>query len=267
MAEAKRRRAEPVRRRPGNGEPGGLWHQPATMNLLADLLLLLGGALLVVAMATALQRLPVFPLRQLVVTTPLSHVAREQVEQTASTILGGNFFTVDLDAAHAGFARMPWVRRAVVRRHWPDTIELQIEEHEAAAFWTPSDDGPRLLNRQGEIFPAEIDAALPRLAGADAVAATVLDRHREWSSVLSPLSRRITDLQVSSRGAWRARLDSGMEIDLGRERSGDAIATRLVRLVAQFPDLQSRLAASPAVIDLRYPNGYAVRAHGATKKS
>ena len=267
MADTARRRPAPARRRTGDEAVSGLWHQPATMNLLADLLILLGGALLVVAATTALQRLPVFPLRHLQVTTPLGNVTRAQIEQSAGNALAGNFFTVDLDAARSVFAGMPWVRRVAVRRHWPDTIELQIEEHQAVARWTPTDEGPRLLNRQGEIFPADIDTALPRLAGTDASAETVLARYREWSDVLAPLQRRIAELQMSPRGAWRARLDDGIDVELGRERRDDPIAARLARLASQFPALSSRLAAGPLSIDLRYPNGYAVRTHGQTKKS
>jgi hypothetical protein len=61
----------------------GFWDRPVLINLLADLLLLGGGVLLAWAATMALQRLPVFPLRQLVVATPVEQVSRAQIEYTA----------------------------------------------------------------------------------------------------------------------------------------------------------------------------------------
>jgi cell division protein FtsQ len=108
-------------------DANGLWDRPLLLNLLSDVLLLGGALLLAWAAMTALQRLPVFPLRQLVVTTPVTQVSRAQIEHAARTALTGNFFTVDLQAVRDAFERMPWVRRADVRRRWPDTIELSVE--------------------------------------------------------------------------------------------------------------------------------------------
>jgi cell division protein FtsQ len=34
--------------------------------------------------------------------------------------LRGNFFTVDLEAVKETFEKLPWVRKAEVRRRWPD---------------------------------------------------------------------------------------------------------------------------------------------------
>ena len=30
---------------------------------------------------------------------------------------------------------LPWVERADVRKQWPDTLEVQLQEHEPFAFW------------------------------------------------------------------------------------------------------------------------------------
>jgi cell division protein FtsQ len=156
----------------------GFWDRPVMMNLLADLLFLIGGALLAWSSAVALQNLPAFPLQQVVVSTPVDQVSRAQIEHTARTVLTGNFFTVNLDASRAAFERMPWVRSASLRRLWPDGVELRIEEHQAVARWTAQEGESRLVNERGfrcqhrgaaaatgrpRRFGAEGAGALPRL--------------------------------------------------------------------------------------------------------
>jgi len=39
------------------------------------------------------------------------------------------FFTADLDAVRAAFESVPWVRKAMVRREWPNKLIVTVEEH------------------------------------------------------------------------------------------------------------------------------------------
>lgn len=114
---------------------GGFWDRPHLMNLMADLLLLAATVALGYAAVLALVRLPFFPLREVVVASPLQHVTIEQLDYAARSAVAGNFFTVDLERVRQGFEKLPWVRRVQARRQWPNGIELAIEEHEAAAIW------------------------------------------------------------------------------------------------------------------------------------
>ena len=88
---ARRKQAGMVRSSRRNGSTGGdgFWDRPVLINLLADLLLLAGSLLLAWAGTMALQRLTAFPLRQLVVATPLDQVSRAQIEYTARGALAG----------------------------------------------------------------------------------------------------------------------------------------------------------------------------------
>jgi cell division protein FtsQ len=70
-------------------------------------------------------------------------VTPTQIEYAARSAVAGNFFTVNLDAVRAAFEKLPWVRKAEVRRRWPDGLELAIEEHVAAARWKQADAPPR----------------------------------------------------------------------------------------------------------------------------
>ncbi|NJD36401.1 MAG: FtsQ-type POTRA domain-containing protein [Betaproteobacteria bacterium] len=251
-----------------NGAAGadGFWDRPVLINLLADVLLILGGGLLAWAGAVALQGLPVFPLRQLVVTTPPEQVSRAQIEYTARSVLSGNFFTVNLEAAQTAFERMPWVRSAAVRRVWPDGIELSLEEHRAAARWTPQDGEPRLVSTRGEVFMAATGEALPLFTGPEGSASRVLARYDEFRDSLDAIGRKPVAVHLSAREAWQIRLDDGVVLELGRDQPRHPLTERLQRFTNHYAAVsgtaRSRLQTI-GVVDMRYPNGFALRPKGA----
>ncbi|MCX8087606.1 MAG: cell division protein FtsQ/DivIB [Rhodocyclaceae bacterium] len=246
-------------------EPGGLWHQPALMNLLADLLIVASLAALGWGALKALARLPLFPLREIVVATAPARVSLDQLEHVARRAVVGNFFTVDLEAARQAFEALPWVRQASVRRQWPDGLLLALEEHEAVARWRPLSaerTGDELINRQGEVFRAPLAegaAALPLLSGPEGSAAELLRRHQEFSAPLAAIGRRIEALALSPRRAWRLELDDGFVVELGRDQEKHPLEERLARFVAHADAARARLPAA-RMADMRYPNGFVLTA-------
>ena len=239
------------------------------MNLIADLLFFAAALALGYAATLAAARLPFFPLREVAVVVPLREVTPTQIEYAARTALAGNFFTVNLDAVRAAFEKLPWVRKAEVRRRWPDGLELGIEEHLAEARWKQAD-APgeallggaaevRLVNSEGEVFAAASNAALPLFVGPEGTAPLILARYHELQPLLEPLGRRPQSLALSPRQAWQLRLDDGVLLDLGRDQAKSRINDRLQRFAAAYRQAAERLRARADVIDLRYPNGFAMR--------
>ncbi len=61
-----------------------------------------------------LANLPLFPVRQVNVSNAvepageLRHVTRDQVQAVITQRLRGSFFSIDLEAARAAFAALPW---------------------------------------------------------------------------------------------------------------------------------------------------------------
>ncbi len=247
-------------------EPGsedGFWDRPVLINLLADLLLLAAAVLLTWSGAMAMQRLPVFPLKQVLVTTQIDRVSRGQIEHAAHTALSGNFFTVNLESAQAAFERLPWVRSASLRRIWPDGLELQLEEHRAVARWTPQEGEMRLVNTSGEVFMASVGEALPQFVGPEGSAPKVLSHYQEFSDDLARIGRKAVAVQLSAREAWQFKLDDGVVLELGRDQPRHPLRERLIRFTTHYAAVSdsagSRLQTI-GVVDMRYPNGFALRA-------
>lgn len=247
----------------------GFWDRPPLINMVADTLLLFGILGLSYAAVLAVVRLPLFPLNQVVVVSPLDQVTRTQVEYAVQHSLAGNFFTVNLDGMRASFEKLPWVRKASVRRRWPDGIEVEIEEHVAIARWQNNAGEMRLVNKQGEVFAAALAGgqnALPLFGGPEGSAPQVLARYQEFSELLVPLGRTPRAVMLSPRQAWQLRLDDGLTLELGRDQSNYSIHDRLQRFAGTYGALKTRVATTVAAIDMRYPNGFALRpGHGEAK--
>jgi cell division protein FtsQ len=228
-----------------------MWDRPEILMAVANFLYGVAAvALMYILLLTAIH-LPVFPVREVQVIGSISRVTRAQIDTVVHRELRGNFFTIQLDTARGAFAKLPWVRRVQVRRHWPDRLEVFLEEHEAIARWG----GDELVNTHGEVFAAASDGRLPMFHGPREVAADMAENYRQFSDQLAPLGLRIAEVDVSDRRAWRVRLEEGMTLELGR----DQLAGRLGKFVSAYAESVGRMNERPQIVDLRYPNGFAVR--------
>ena len=236
------------------------WDRPPLMNMLADALLLFSIAALAYAALVGVQRLPVFPLRQLIVVGPVKQVTSMQVEYVAHSSVTGNFFTISLDAVRASFEKLPWVRHAEVRRIWPDGIEVSIEEQVAVARWHQADGESRLVNNFGEVFSAVSESDLPVFSGPEGSAPQMLARQQEFTRALVALGCQPREMYLSLRQAWQVKLDNGLLLALGRDETAHPVSERMARFIAAYPELEQKLHFRPGMIDMRYPNGFAVRA-------
>ena len=181
----------------------------------ANVLLALLAAALLGGAALWLVRLPAFDLRGIVIEGDLAHNSPLTMRAIVAPKLSGSFLSLDLARARAAFETVPWVRRATVRRLWPDRLAVQIEEHRVAALWNADTSDEALVNSQGEVFEANLgdveDDALPRLSGPAGSAARVLAMWRALAPLMQPLGSPIESLRLSGHGSWRAmaQIDDG----------------------------------------------------------
>ncbi len=246
------------------------------MNLSAAVIALLLLGLLLAAAAWAVQRAPALAIRQVQLQGDLLRTTPAAVRTQVLGAVAGNFFAADLGAAQRAFKELPWVRRAVVRRVWPHTLVVVIEEHEPVALWQRLEDGEastanntpeRLVNRQGEVFEANLgDVAaeqLPTLTGPEGRAAEMLALFGRLQPVFGDAGMVVQSLHLSGRGSWRADLDSGATVELGRGSADEVIArTRNFAQTLKAARTQYFAGAALESADLRHGNGYALRLAG-----
>jgi cell division protein FtsQ len=228
-----------------------MWDDHRLLNGIASGLYACAALLILYGVVMAVIQLPIFPLREVEMSGRVTHTTRDQVQSIVSGQLRGNFFTLDLEATRNAFQQLPWVRRANLRRQWPDRLHVEIEEHVALARWRDS----ALVNTYGELFAAASSEALPVFVAPDGTSAEVAQRHAAFQRLLVALDKRPVQVTLSERRAWEVRLDDGYVLELGRSHMEE----RLRRFVSAYDRTLAQLPARGYRVDLRYPNGFAVR--------
>jgi cell division protein FtsQ len=238
-----------------------MWDNPRLLNLTANALTALAVLIFAYGGLQMLLRSPLFPVKEVVVRGELTNVDREEISNALDG-MGGNFFATDLGGVRGRLEQVSWVRRVEARRVWPDRIEVRLEEHVAFARW--GDSG--FVNSHGEPFAAGMDAAekaaLPLLAGPAGTEGEVARRYRRFAELLAPLGEKPERVLLSPRHAWQLRLGTGLQVELGRD-GPEPVEQRLERFVAAYPATLGQLGrAKYERVDLRYPNGFALRVTG-----
>jgi cell division protein FtsQ len=237
------------------------------MNAVANTVFVLAGVALLAAALLALTRLPYFGFKVIRLDGELTRSSVATIRANAAPRLAGNFWNADLGAVREAFESVPWVRRAIVKRMWPDRLAITLEEHHTAALWVGDDGNDRLVNSHGEVFEANLgdveEDALPRFSGPDGSAAQMLAVYGRLKPLFERMDAGIEGLRLSRRSSWRVELDTGAVIELGRG-SDDEVLVRCERFVRTLAQVNDRFQRPLEYADLRHADGYAVRLKGIT---
>ena len=110
-----------------------------------------GVSLLVLAgIAAAMPFTPMMPVHGVNVDGNAA-LTPEQVEELTGIVPETPMGRVDVRAAAEGVAANPWVKSATVKRDWPSSIQVDVEEYTAVAF-VVLEDGAHLIDAEGKDF-------------------------------------------------------------------------------------------------------------------
>ena len=237
------------------------------MNMTASVLLAVFGLLALAALAQWVANHRLFSIAAIRVSGEVVHNNVPTLRANVTSRLSGNFFTLDLASTRQTFENLPWVRRAVVRRVFPNRIAVELQEHHAVAYWG-AEDTSRLLNHFGEVFEANVGEveqdSLPRLDGPTGQEPQVLAMYQALQPMFAPLDLGLEQLALSSSGGWRVQLDTGASIEMGRGSDVEVIAraNRFLRTLTQVTSRYDRRPDAVESADLRHADGYALRLRG-----
>lgn len=261
-----------------------MFNEIRLLNLMTTILY---GLLLLILLGAGLYwfaHRPYFSLNLIRVEGELRHVSLPALRAATLPTIKGNFFTVDLDAVRESFETVSWVRKASVRREWPNRLVINLTEHEALATWSDGKNENQLLSKLGEIFSAneaeaEEDGVLPDLGGPQGSEKDVLLQYQLLKEMLSAIQMKPVAVTLSPRYAWSLRTENGLQVEIGRELdggqaqnaasliSGTLVKDRVSRLIRAYPQVKAMFPGRLQYVDLRYPNGFALRASGVSISS
>ncbi len=237
------------------------------MNSVASGLFVLVGVALLAAVLLWLSRAPWLNIRVIQLEGELQRNSVSTIRANAAPRLAGNFVSIDLGKARAAFETVPWVRQATLRRIWPDRLAVRLAEHHPVALWKGEDGNDRLVNDFGEIFQANVgdveDEQLPQFSGPEGTSAPMLSLYRRLAPLFASSELELQALHLSGRGSWRAELDTGASLEIGRG-SEDEVVARVERFLRSVGQVTGRFQRELEHADLRHADGYAVRLRGVT---
>ncbi|HTE13444.1 MAG TPA: cell division protein FtsQ/DivIB [Burkholderiales bacterium] len=231
-----------------------MWDSAPALNRISDVLFAAAALLALYGAIRFAIVQPIFSLNELRVVGATGHIERAQVEAIAKRDIKGTFFTFDIVQVRDSFEKLPWVRKADVRRQWPHGIEVVIEAHQPLARWSShGNDG--LVNLHGEVFKGTYGGTLPVFSGPAGTSVEIAVQYDVFRRELAAVGREPVQVRLSPRRAWQVRLDNGMTLEVGREQ----VPARLARFLAAYPHTIAPLGRNADYVDLRYANGFAVR--------
>ena len=212
-----------------------------------------GVVAVVSAVSLAVRELSRLPIERVAVSGDLRHVSRAQLQALVNESLEGGFLSADLDYVRQPLEQLPWIFRVVVKRRWPNSLEIHVTEQLPIARW--GDDG--YVNHEGKIFrPRVIEntTELPLLVGPPSSQLQLMQYYMFMQEQLAAVKLQLSELSMNERGGLRARLSNGSELVLGR---GDT-EEKLQRFLGVYHAELAARGKQVRRVDLRYKHGLAV---------
>lgn len=237
------------------------------MNITANALFVVCGAVVLAALGHWAANRATFAIGAITVTGDVAHRNVATLRANVVPRLGGSFLTLDLTHAKQVFESLPWVRRAIVQRQFPNRLKVILFEQQPVAYWGAEGDS-RLLNNFGEVFEANIDEVdregLPHLDGPPGQGPQVLAMYQTLQPLFDALDVPLEQLRLTGRGSWEAMLSNGAQIEIGRGTDAEIVARaeRFLKTVTQITSRYDRRPDALESADLRYPSAYALRMRG-----
>lgn len=100
-----------------------------------------------------------FKIDRIIIDGNMKHVTSNELENIANNKLHGTFFTLNITELQDRFEELVWVKHVSVKRVFPNTIVVKLQEHEPVA----NIDGMGILSSDGKIFNALDSESLPLL--------------------------------------------------------------------------------------------------------
>ena len=214
----------------------------------------------------------VLPVNDIQVQGELTFLDEKEIVKTVKNNIVDGYFAVDLKEVREILLQQPWIKDVSLRRKWPADVTVFIEEQKPIAYWNNDD----FISEAGDVFkPASIDKELnlPRLSGPENQHGNVLKFMNVLYKEMASLNYEVKHLALDDRRAWKLVIVSNVnEQEVTQEESIENVIDvklgrfdtekRLQRFIRILPALSSQIKVTESrikVIDMRYPNGFAVR--------
>ena len=194
------------------------------------------------------------PIKQVRIEGDFNYLSTTDMENLIRKEAKGGFFNIDVTAIRNAILAEPWVRDVTVHRIWPDKLQVYVVEQIAVCKWRENG----LINRTGQLFTPSgntIPENLPKLSGPNQSLSIMFRKYNYLIQILGKTPLKLSELVMNERRSWKFVTTDGLIVVIGR-KDFNVRTNRFVELVS--PLLGNRIYEAER-IDMRYPNGFAVR--------
>jgi cell division protein FtsQ len=193
------------------------------------------------------------PIKYVRIEGAFQYIAKDKIKQVIVEQVKNGLYNANIQQIQQSVKQLPWAEKVNVNRVWPDAIDIKITEQTPEVRWGTK----ALLNNKGAIFvPENIKkfSHLPLLTGPKGNEKKLLKTMKELSMALSDQEMKLAEFSVNDRRAWKIKFQNGMNLILGRNEP----LNKFQLFLKTFGLIGSEQVTKVAVVDLRYPNGYAL---------
>jgi len=193
------------------------------------------------------------PIKYVRIEGTFQYIEKAKIKQVLKGQVNNGLYNASIKNIQHSVANLPWVSSVKVKRVWPDAIEIKVTEQTPIAKWYSTD----LVNKNGGLFRPDNFKKfehLPMIAGNTGNEKKLLEIMTDLTIDLKEHNMKLTEFRVSNRRAWTIKIQNGMELILGRNEP----FKNLQRFLKTRHLLGEEQLVKIKVVDLRYPNGYAL---------
>ena len=223
-----------------------------------------GLALISLVVLFVMAHLPVFVITGINAAAS-EHVSEAQIAKLASVEEGTTLLNVDTSQITEKVSKNPWVKRVIIKREFPDTLGVSVEERSVAALvvigggtsvWALGDDGvwiePVQLDtssggdvvqlalaraqEMGCLLIANVPATVNPAQGAPSTDDSILDVLTYQGQLPDSISTEAQVYYAASSGSISVVLKSGLEVSLGAANDVSAKVQALKEIMANYGD-------------------------------
>lgn len=191
-----------------------------------------------------------FSVNRIIIEGEIYHVTPVQLTYIAQNRLHGTFFTLDIAGLKSAFQEIPWVRQVSVKRHFPHTIIVNVDEYKAIARIGDDD----MLAENGEVFDgADDDNNLPVFYVAASKSGLALEKYNQIQTVLTRHNDSLSKLWMGSPLITRFLTRNNLQVEICSATFADSL-NRLDKYWGKLYQINPKLNS----INLCYMNAIAI---------
>lgn len=194
------------------------------------------------------------PIASVAIEGDFYYLSKEALAEIINQHIKSSFIRESLNEMQQQIKTNPWVDSVVLRRQWPDQLQVSIVEQKPIAKW--GDKG--FVNHRGELVKVEnasLIERLPTLRGKDVNAMSIMKQYQVLSQAISPYGMNIVELEENQLGIWTLQLDNEWQLLVGRSDVVKKVQ-QLMRILSENKISQQDQIKT---IDMRYENGLAIK--------